>query len=415
MPSCLKCAITAAMVFGWAMISPAHAGDWSLKESFEQKLLLDDNLGNLADSKGWVFSPMSTLTSELMYAMPEGNFVLTNDLLFQQFFGPGSDSLKTIYPAPNIEALLTKNGPRSHLTLNAKYSSRQIRETDPFEFIDCIPIPGTNLVDCPDDRGVVEPLPIFQRSNSSKLSAKISYGYDIGPRDSVTLANAYNMTNYNGLGDDYWNNNITVVYQRRLTKRLDGTLGFGINWLSVANNRNLDRYTYNANAKLVKRINGRLSVHAGTSLFLANSIQDGLPPITSRTSDLRFNGSGNVGFDLLMDPATTLTFDATVFTQQFQDSDYLQRLSTTAALTHNINERSFARISGNFSLNEFAQAGGGTDVAMFVSVQPSYSIDLAKDWNMLASYKFVYIDTGNDSIISNEVAITLTHDFYLFH
>jgi hypothetical protein len=346
--------------------------------------------------------------------MPDGNFVLTNDLLTRHFFGPGADSLKSIYPSPNLAANLTKNSSRNTLNISAKYSRDDVSQVDPFEFINCLPIPGSTLVDCPDERGIVQPIPDFERSSTHNYSAKISSSYRLGPRDTVTVANAFNASDYTKIGSDFSNNNATLLYSRKLTKRLDATLGIGVNWLGVDNSLDLDRFTYNINAKLTQRLNNRLNVRAATSWSLIDTRQDSIALGASRNSDLTQSGWGNLGFDLLMTPVTTLTGDATVFTNEGQDHDFLNRLSTTLTLSHDINERSSAKLASSLSINEVDLASG-KDTSVFLTISPSYNLELARNWNMSASYKFIYSDSGTETSTSNEVLFTLAHDFYLFH
>ena len=142
--------------------------------------------------------------------------------------------------------------------------------------------------------------------------------------------------------------------------------------------------------------------------FNASSIA---APGVPRTFSVLDGATFKVGGEYLVSPLTTVNFEGVIGTDQQPDGQWFNHYSTSVALSNKINDVSNFGISTSLGYSEALLAPDGRRAIINFSLAPSYSLQLARDWNMLATYRFAVIDSTSGAAISNEVGVSISHHF----
>jgi hypothetical protein len=406
----LMIAVIAVLV---AFGEQSRAGDWSIDALISEKFDLNDNSGLAVKSPGYVFNPTETLKTNFSYAMPDGKFDIIAEIVRRDYFGPGKGNAQDLF-LPSIQANFNRFGPRSSIDISAKYSETQVPFFDASLFDNCTPIPGTTLVDC--DGVITDPIPVSVNGHKQNFNVTANYKHNVDPRDSVFWNNSLNYVAYSALaGDNYYTYGGSFGVNRRLTKQSDGNLKFGLDVLSIDNTSNFDRFSYSLKGVVTTRLNPRVTMRTGASVQLADTFSDDLLLLgTPRILENRWSGTAQLGFDVLLNNTSSLAIDETLTTTEQADHSFLNRSTTALSIAHEINQVSSIKFATVMTFGEVATVSG-TDMISSFSFSPTYSLNLSREWNLAAAYKFSLRNSQFGTANSNDVSLTLSHNFVVMH
>ena len=370
----------------------AVAGDWSLESVISEKLDFNDNYGLDPESPGFVLGSVTNVTGDLIYLTPDSRFDLIGNLVGRYYTGPGDGSISDVI-LPRLEAKYNKHGKRTDIDLNAYYALQRFTAN---EALDVNSTSGETI------QHVV-------RANASVMRK-------LDNRNSLTFTNSAVRTIYDGVGTDNLSLDSGLAWNRRLTKRTDGTLSFGANWLALENDTDTDKFVYRANASVSTQLSSRSVFYVGAGVNFVDTHKT--DPGASRQSDLTNGFTGNIGWDYQL-KTTKISLSADYGLQQGTLGDLQNRANARASIDHQINELSSVSlaITGQFIQSESPQetdlagTGSGGGSILGFNVSPSYRRVLTDEWSMSAGYKFSLKDTNEGIGVSNNVFVSLTKDF----
>jgi hypothetical protein len=393
-------------------VAPVLAGDWSINAIVSENASLNDNSTLNVVSPGYVFNTAESLNTDFIYTMPDGKFDVVANIVRRDYFGPGKGTAQDVF-LPNLEAHFSKFGPRSSLNVSANYAILQVPFFDASLYDTCTPILGTALVDC--DGVITDPVPIPANGNKQSFGTQTAYSYTIDPRDSLSWSNSVNFGVFSpNAGSNVETFNSNLSFNRKLTKRTDGSISFGFSALNIENAANLDRFSYNLKGNISTHLNNRLTMTTSASVSLADVYQDDLLLIgTPRITQSNWSGNLQLGLDSLLNESSTLSINEILATTEQANHSFLNRSTTSLSLSHRITEVSSVKLASSVNFAEVANALSGKDIAFSFNISPSYSVQLAPNWTMAAAYKFSLRDSAVGSATSNSLNLTFNHNFVL--
>jgi hypothetical protein len=207
-----------------------------------------------------------------------------------------------------------------------------------------------------------------------------------------------------------------LAWIRALGPATDGSLTFGLRRFSSESSENPESLTFSLAAGAGHAVNRRLSFDASLGLT------------ATRTTRTRF-GDRETEFNLgaLGDLAVIWAPEAdTQFVLALShglEPSSLGELQTTTALGLSVDHSINSWISGGVSAlvqqqssgdgfeEEEGEGEGEEDTRTLASISPSLAFSLAPDWALRASYALALEREGGSDAISNQVFVTLTHQF----
>ena len=390
-----------------AAFAPALAGDWSITGDVSETVKFNDNPSLLLSNPGWVTSPTETLSSDFGYTMKDGRFDLLGSFTARNFFGPGTKVTNDQY-LPRVEAKFEKFGPRTALNLSASYAVERTAFNDAFLVANCTPILGTVLFDC--DGEIVDPTSTAIRQT---LNTAFSLNQKLDARNSLLWSNAFSDKIFTtGAAADFQTMASSLAWNTKLTKRIDANLKFGVDWLGVNDVTALDRFVYGLSARVTDRLTDRLTVHAVVSGKLTDTFKNDIAaPGVPRTFSALKGATFKAGGEYLASPFTTISFEGVIGTDEQPNAQWFNHYSATIGLVNKIDDLSNFGITSSLSYNELLLAPDGRRAVVNFSLSPSYSLQLARDWNMLATYRLAVINSTSGAAVSNEVGVSFSHHF----
>ena len=385
-----------------AAFTPALAGDWSITGDVSETVKFNDNPGLLLSNPGWVTSATETLSGDIGYTMKDGRFDLIGNLTARDFFGPGTAVTNNQY-LPRVMAKFETFGPRTTLNMSASYAIERAAFQDAFLIANCTPIPGTVLFDC--DGEIIDPT-----STATKQSFNTSFSLNqkVDARDSLLWSSSFSDKIFTtGAAADFQTAGTSLTWNRNLTKRIDASLKLGVDWLGINDAAALDRFGYGLSLRVTDRLTDRLTVHAVVSGKLSDTFQNDIAaPGTPRTFSALKSATFKAGGEYLASPFSTINFEGVIGTEEQLNAQWLKHYSANIGLMNKINDVSNFGISSSLSYNETLLS----PVINF-SLSPSYSMQLARDWNMLATYRIALTNLNTGTAVSNEVEVSVSHHF----
>jgi hypothetical protein len=399
--------VVAALIVGAAS---ACAGDWSINQVLSGKVDFNDNPGLAINSAGYVVHPTEILSTDFIYTMPDGKFDLLADVVRNDFFGPGSGSARGVF-LPHATMHYNKFGPRSSFDASASYGYEQVEFVDTSIYDNCDPIPGTTLLDC--DGVITDPVPLSKKGSKQSFSGNATYNLTFDPRNSMSWSHSASHNAFTkSSGSDSSTYSTMLSFSRKLTKRNDGSINFGFDWLGVDDVSNLERAAFSTKVSLTSRLSNRVTLRSGAGIKVVNVYTDDLAlPGNPRSSQQSLNGSANLGLDYLLNNTTSMSLNATIAANQQSDNSFLNRYTTTLSASRQINELSSFKLSTGMTFSETRNALSGKDIISSFNISPSYTRQLGREWSMSAAYKFSLRNGPTGTATANDVNFSISRNF----
>ncbi len=386
--ACVSGAIGCLFLSGFGL-SPSQAGEWSNNTHVSSKIEFDDNYQLLPDSNGGVLLWTNEVYTDFIYKTHDSQFDLIGDLIRKDYWGEGSNGLSNDF-FPRLEAKYFKGGKRTDFNLGAAYAIEFLPPNDL----------ETGTIDTPATSG---------NSTKTSLNANAAVTHRIDLSDSIRLAAALSDATYTGEGTDNVSADTSLIWTRKMTRRTEGKLNFGFNYVGLNDAPNTDRYLYTAKTEIESRLTKRLTVNAGIGVNLVDSRKTDLNPGGARSSQMRTGYIFEAGLDYHL-KTLSLSLDGNYGTQASALGDLEEQVSLNATVTKSINDLSSASVSITASRTRTFD-GAKNEEIRGLTISPTYSRQLARNWDLLAGYKFSLKDSQAGTATSNNIFISLTRNF----
>ena len=343
----------------------------------------NDNYGLNPSSNGYVLGEITDLTSDFIYETHDSRFDLIGNIVARGYAGPGQADAPDVV-LPRIQTKYHKGGKRTAIDIGASYALQRLNAND--------------ALDVTGNGGT---------SNQHLFNANMSVAQKLGPRDTLTWANTAARSIFDGAGTDNFSVDSALSWNRRLTKRTDGTLLVGVNWLTLEDDSNTEKIVYRTKASLSSQLSKRLMFRAGAGVNLTDSRQT---VSGSRMSDLKTGLLADLGLDYQL-KTTKISLAADYGLQQGTFGDLQTRANASLNIAQEINERSSAALSITGQMVQSAGSSSTSDAIFGLYISPTYTVSLTDEWDMTAGYKFSLKDNVGGTAVSNDVFVSLTRDF----
>jgi hypothetical protein len=378
--------LAAAML---ACAEPAAAGDWSLRTSMLERLSANDNFNLNPDPDGIVFGAYSELGLDFDARSHRYEFSLDGKLGYQAYFGDSSDEPSNRY-LPSLNASYLQKGKTTDFSLGASYVLEPATEDNGL------------LIEEDTAKG-----------DRETFSANTSVIHRLNARNSATLSARATRIDFIDAGKtDFPNTSIggTAGWTHRATKRTDFTLTNSLDWYSYEDDRDRERLYGVSKLGLSTQLSKRLSATAGAGVTLNDTIRDRRPPATGRIEVTSFGTLADFSFTYLLKTGT-LTGNASYGLTPDENGKFSNALDFGSALTYRINDMTEFRFGAQYRLSDSATDGELANTSL--SLSPSISYTLARDWLLTGSYQFAWSDDEKGQSTQNAVYLTLSRSYVL--
>jgi len=365
------------------------AADWTLEAGFSQKIDYDTNINLEIDPPGYALGSISTLNANLFARTPTSRFDLISNLAYQAYTGPGATSELDAF-LPVLETKYEVKSRDTELDLGASYVVQSITAGN-IDETGLIQETGVNQHTFTVQGGITHRIDNINKIALNSIASKVDFTPSSG-----------NVVPYHDLDN-------TLTFGRALSPTMDGDLSFGIEFYEAQDELNTLNTIYSAEASINSQLTRRLTLRLGAGVNAVESKQDRL-----ESSDKNFDVGPlfNLGLDYRMKRSSISLDISEEFTPTDSgEIDEVRQVSLTAQ--HQFNEASTLGVA--FVYSEQAPASGqpgdgGADPTTAFSLSPTFTYQMARDWQMQLGYRLLTekIDGGNPT--SNDFYITLTRN-----
>ena len=246
---------------------------------------------------------------------------------------------------------------------------------------------------------------------SIQLAADAAYALD--PRNRLSVGGFGRVVRFTGgsttlVPTTTYGTNLSWI--RALGPATDGSLTFGIRRFTSERVDNPESLTFSLSAGAGHVVNGRLSIDAGLGLTATRTTRTLLD---DRGTEFTVGALGDLAVSWAPEPDTQFSL---AFSHGLEPSS-VGELQTTTALGLGVQHAINSWISGGVSALVQRQSSGDDfeeeedTQRTLASISPSLSFSLAPDWALRASYALALEREGGSDTVSNQVFMTLTHQF----
>ncbi len=376
--SCLAVVLLAASPI-WGQ---AEAGDWSLRTNLTEIVSVNDNIGFVPDPDGYVFGSFSQIGLTSQYRTHIDDFIVNGGLGYQTYFGDSGD-IPGDRLMPSASASYVRTGKSNTFSLSGS--------------LDYAPASDTSGLEIPD---------VETAGDRVSVSANSSIAHKINARNDVTLsarASKVDFIDAAASDDPFVTLGSSMSWHSKLSKRVDYTLNGSVDWYSYDDAVNRERYYYVLRNGTAAKLSNRLSVTANVGGTLSQTISDNPDSVSvGAIADAGFTYAlkdgafaGGVSYGLTPD----------------DNGDFSNSLGFSASINHTVNDLMSVRLGGQYRLSDSSLNGSLANST--ISISPSLSYTLARDWRLSASYQFAWTDDETGTAIQNSIQLTLSRDYVL--
>lgn len=382
----LRCAAPfAVMAVAWAQA--ANAGDWTIRTSLLEKLSFNDNIDLVNDPDGYVFGSYSNLSLDADYRSHRDEFNLGGSLGYQAYTGTGND-IPSDQWLPSVHTSYLRKSKTVDFNIAASYVVVPATETD-------------------------DPLIPFDQPEATRqtFSVNSSIAYRVNARNDLNFALAAVRNDFiDATVDDIPNTSLsaTLRWNHRATKRTSFNVTSSVNRISYdpVLLANYEKYLYTLRPGFSTQLSKRFTVNGSAGATVTDSYdtpnKGDRETTIGPSADLNFSyalktGSigGGVSYGISPD----------------DNGDLYNSLSFSGSYGYQINDLTNFNLTASYRLSD--SDTGGDLANSSLSISPSLSYTLARDWRVSASYIFALSDDESGKAHQNAVYLTLTRDYVL--
>lgn len=361
-----------------ALSGPALATDWSLEFGASESLTLDDNLdleederdAGLVSSTAFDLNLLGTGKTYKMGLAPRVSIAKT-------FFSEEPDDW-SYFPSGTL--LLSTWTKLTTYDLVASVARSEASSS-------------SDLVE--DD--------VYTTDEGDALTYAVTgtITHKVNRRNTLSWVNSANLVDYTLPSDDLVPSltlRTSGTWSREMSELVSGNLTASAEYYDpdseTVDERLLFRVTPGFNARLTKR----LSVAGAVGVVVLDPEEGGL------TADMIFNASADYKLK-----TTSYSLSASRDLSPDDDGSLNDRYSTRIGVSHQVNDQTTVGLFATYAWQTDAE--GAKSNALTVS--PSLSYQLSRDWSSNLSYRFVQSDDETETAHSNAVTLTLSYGTFL--
>jgi hypothetical protein len=368
------------------VVSDALAGDWSLQGAVSEKGDLNDNIGLLPVSTGGVIGSITNLNLDLAHKTAVDRFDLIGNVAYQRYFGPGE-----------AEA---SNGWRPKLTGKYHWAGKS----------DTLDLVASYLIDDENNFDPLSPTNLNPKAIQQTRFASIAYAHMINQRNTIGTAASFQDITF--LGNTYGSTpssgaDVSAFWNYRLTKTIDNKISVGFDPHQIQNSQQTDNIGYWLRDDVTSHFAKDWLLNIGGGPRLGVTTQDDLSSSTfSRTTTHRLGFLANANLTHNFKTGSVSAWASNTF--DVGDNGQLERRTGFGiTASHHINEQSVVALTAAYRITSTFSA---PDETVFL-ISPTYQYQLARDWSMLAGYRWTSENTVSGTANSNEVFLSVTKAF----
>ena len=363
---------------------PAWAADWKWLYQLGSTAQYSDNIELLVHPKRPAGSDSTTGHFDLKALSPAWEWALAGDFGYLVYFGEGAPAQRTSMNG-GANSKISTSARDTDYSLSAHFSEAPAQSTQ----LTDLGIVNSNILQL--NYGVMAD--VAHRANQlDTFDANIKADRSDFSQTSPGVTPSSSLQ---GAG----------TWTRRLTRLIDGRVKGSVLYYRLEGNSQTEQLIYNIAVGGKARISKRLTIDAEIGPTLVQQLGPG-----SMTS---VDVSGNV--TLTYQPFRDVNFDLTL--SQDVSPDNLGALnnvqSVAASVRYQVND--YASLSLLASFNNSAGTGKTSTSSKYVTVSPSLSYQLARNWNAVLSYRWIRLDQGVGIAQSNSVFFTINYNGVLVH
>ena len=372
-------------------VSPTLAGDWSFNGRVNDRIEIFDNYGLLPKSKGYVIRDSLGLSGDFAYTTHISKFDLIADIVANGYAGSGSTKLEDgIFP--KLATKYHRDDKRTSFDLGAQYAYVFIPAVEDFD---------------PDLGLIVQ----IDASARHAFGANFSVQHKVDRLNVISYSASANENIYTGAGIDNASFNNSVSWNHLLTKLWSANFGLGARLLTTDDAAKTERIIYSANAGLAAKLTKRLSGNLGVGINVISTEKgDLLLPGAPRSTKTNIGYSANGGLQYNL---KTVSLGASV--------NYGLQPTTLGGIQNNfgfglnaskiINERSSISAVASAQFISAVDKNDTSNTIARYTFGPTYSYQLTKDWDFSAGYKFTLRDTQLATAKAHSAFLSLGYKF----
>ena len=345
---------------------------------------------------GTTFKSLSTVNLDVLARTPGWRYLLSSNVSYYNYFGPGADATNPTSGTPINETFRV-----DHATDFARYfAAATYTRAD---------VAATQL----RESGVAT-----EKGSINTFRAVGGGTHDLNRIDSFSWSVQANRTTFdNDPGaTPFTDLGATVAWTRLLDPRTSWTTSVNFDWLDADDIGKSQRLFWQIMTGVKSQLTRRLTVSASVGAAFANAYQTAPVPVFAAPTFIQTGAAnsmvalGSLNYLLLKNTSVTLSAAHLIVPTSFGQ---LQKTTTAGAtLVHNINYWSNVAVSANFAHTE-SNTFFTTGPADFFSAQIAYSYWLARDWRTRLSYTYRQRHDDTGTATSNTVLLSLNYDFNL--
>jgi hypothetical protein len=375
--------------------SGALAADVSIRGRLGETLQASDNYFLQNTPLGTTFESLSTLNLDVLARTPGWRYLLSSNVSYYNYFGPGADATNQTSGTPINETFRIDHATDlSRYFFTGTYNRANVATTQ-----------------------LQESGRVTGNGSINTFRAAGGATHDINRIDSISWAvNANRTTFENDPGQTPFTDlAASAAFIRLLDPRTTWTTSVNLDWFDAEDIGKSQRLFWQILTSVRSQLTRRLTVSASVGAGFANAWQNNPVPFGTSTFATGAGSSalalGLVNYQLLKTTSLTLSAAHLIVPTSFGQ---LQKTTTAGfTLAHSINYWSNIAFSANFAQTDQASNLSGTGAADFFSAQVAYSYWLARDWRTRLSYTYRQRHDDSGTASSNTVLLSLSYDFNL--
>jgi hypothetical protein len=368
----------------------ALAGDWMVRTTLSETLSANKDSGDEEEDSGILFGSNSSLGLDVTARSYIYDFALNGSLGYQTYFGNAADIPESrLNYIPRLRSSYARRSKNTTVSFSGAYSYT----------------PGTDI-----DGLEIET--VNRTADRQSVNVNTTVAHKINPRNDVTLSAKAARTDYfGGTGEEIPNSTVgaSIAWNNRRTKRTDFSLTTGVDWFQYEDDIEREKLLTNVRLGVKTDLSSQLKVNGSVGARLLYSSENEELPATGRFSSTELGWLANLGFNYgLKDGA--INGSANYGLSPNSDGELESSLGLRLGLQYKINDMSTFGLGTQL---RFAESGGDLFASKRMSISPSYSHTLARDWQFSATYQFALTDDEDGTTVQNAAYLTLSRSYVL--
>lgn len=379
-------------------IDTAMAADWSLKTGLSETIDYDTNINLDVDPPGYAMGSISSLKADLIAKTPRSQLEFLSNLSYQNYWGPGATSDLDAF-LPLFDFNFDTHTRNLDLNLGASYTVTSLTSADI------------------DESGLIQETGVNQHT----FLVDGGFTYRLNHLDTFALRSAASKVDFTPATDNvvpYEDLDNTFTYTRELSPTMDTNIVLGLEFYNADDEQNTKNTIYSAEGRLNSQLTRRFGLRLGAGLNAVSSDQKNTQPpdpSAGQTSNFSIGPIFSLGLDYRLKRGSfSLDLREYFSPTDFGDVDEIRQASIK--YEYRFNDATTFALNAVYSHQIPAgqkDAELEADPTTAFSVNPRITYELARDWEIMGSYRFLTEKISEGSPTSHDFSLTLSRDLVL--